>query len=136
MSPENASQDPSGRYVRDWCPELAKLATKYVHRPWTASEAVLAAAGVELGVTYPRRIVDLASERAAAKDSVLAMRRAHLSKNDANGYDLIHLPCGATTRVFTKQEFRLKADGSAAPPPPPRRAGGRGGKAKKQRSGK
>ena len=29
MSPENASQDPSGSYVRAWVPELAKLPNKY-----------------------------------------------------------------------------------------------------------
>jgi hypothetical protein len=36
--------------------------------------------------------------------------------NDAGGYDLIVLPSGGTTRVFTKEEFRLGADGSAKPP--------------------
>lgn len=36
--------------------------------------------------------------------------------NDAGGYDLIALPSGRITRVFTKEEFRLAADGTAKPP--------------------
>ncbi|MCB8876502.1 cryptochrome/photolyase family protein [Acidisoma silvae] len=58
--------DPSGRYVRDWVPELAKLPDAYIHEPWTAPEAVLRAAGVRLGVTYPMPVVDLAAGRARA----------------------------------------------------------------------
>lgn len=36
--------------------------------------------------------------------------------NDAGGYDLIVLPSGCTTRVFTKEEFRLCANGCSKPP--------------------
>ena len=64
MSPENASQDPSGRYTKRYCPELAALPIKHLHRPWLAPPEVLRSAGVELGETYPQRIVDdLAAER-------------------------------------------------------------------------
>lgn len=58
--------DPDGAYVRFWCPELARLPDKYLQQPWTAPQAVLAAAGVRLGVDYPRPIVDLARSRARA----------------------------------------------------------------------
>lgn len=60
--------DPEGRFVRRWLPELASLPDNYVHAPWTAPAAVLAAAGVRLGETYPRPIVDhkAARERALA----------------------------------------------------------------------
>ena len=37
--------------------------------------------------------------------------------NDSGGYDVITLPCGRNTRVFTKEEFRLGADGLVKPPP-------------------
>ena len=36
MSPENASQDPSGSYTKRWVPELSNLPLKYLHKPWTA----------------------------------------------------------------------------------------------------
>jgi len=50
--------DPAGDYVRSWVPELAKLAPKWIHRPWDAPADALASAGVTLGKTYPQPIVD------------------------------------------------------------------------------
>ncbi len=58
--------DPNGSYVRRWCPELARLPDDALHAPFMAPPAILAAAGVELGDTYPRPIVDHAAARAAA----------------------------------------------------------------------
>ncbi len=58
--------DPDGAYVRRWVPELTKLSHDCLHAPFTAPDAALVLAGVRLGETYPRPIVDHASARAAA----------------------------------------------------------------------
>lgn len=50
--------DASGAYVRRWVPELAGLPTALLHQPWKADAPALAAAGVRLGETYPRPIVE------------------------------------------------------------------------------
>ncbi|MBC8000124.1 MAG: deoxyribodipyrimidine photo-lyase [Leptolyngbya sp.] len=50
--------DPKGKYIRKWVPEIAKLEDKWIHKPWEAPELLLKAAGVELGKTYPKPIVD------------------------------------------------------------------------------
>jgi deoxyribodipyrimidine photo-lyase len=63
---QSAKFDPDGEYVRRWVPELAKLPAKYVHEPWAAPSAVLAAAGVTMGRDYPRPVVDHAAARASA----------------------------------------------------------------------
>ncbi len=68
--------DASGRYVRQWCPELAKLPDAYVHRPWESPPLVLLEAGVTLGETYPLPRVDHAERR----DQALAMYSAARAK--------------------------------------------------------
>jgi deoxyribodipyrimidine photo-lyase len=56
--------DPEGAYVRRWIPELTRLPKAWIHRPFEAPIEVLAAAGVDLGKTYPRPIVDHMQARA------------------------------------------------------------------------
>ena len=66
--------DPRGEYVRRWVPEVARLPDKFVHAPWTASPEMLAKAGVSLGKTYPKPIVDHAEAREKALEAFRAMR--------------------------------------------------------------
>lgn len=58
--------DPSGAYVRRWCPELAGLPDKRIHAPWSASATELEEAGVVLGRDYPRPVADLGASRKEA----------------------------------------------------------------------
>jgi len=60
--------DADGDYVRRWVPELAPLPDRYLQQPWAAPAQVLAAAGIELGRTYPEPLV----EHRAARESALA----------------------------------------------------------------
>lgn len=64
--------DPDGDYVREHVPELAKLDRKYIHKPFEAPAAVLEKAGIELGKTYPKPIVD----HGFARDRALAAYKA------------------------------------------------------------
>jgi len=66
--------DPRGEYVRRWVPEVARLPDKFVHAPWTASPEMLAKAGVSLGKTYPKPIVDHAEAREKALEAFRTMR--------------------------------------------------------------
>lgn len=52
--------DPDGEYVRRWLPVLARVPTRYIHEPWNAPEAILAAADVELGFNYPHPVISTA----------------------------------------------------------------------------
>lgn len=58
--------DPEGAYVRRWVPELAGVASDYIHEPWEAPPLALSMSGVTLGETYPYPIVNHAAARDAA----------------------------------------------------------------------
>jgi deoxyribodipyrimidine photo-lyase len=66
--------DPDGAYTHRWVPELARLAAPNIHAPWPASTEALARAGVVLGKTYPKPIVDHAFARARALAAFAEMR--------------------------------------------------------------
>jgi len=66
---QSAKFDPDGDYIARYCPELAGLPAKFRHCPVDAPNELLQRAGVELGVDYPRPILDLkvTRERALAR---------------------------------------------------------------------
>ena len=65
FNPVTQSQrfDPQGKFIRRYLPQLAALPDHCLHAPWQAGDVPLAAAGVALGDTYPRPIVDHAEAR-------------------------------------------------------------------------
>jgi len=92
------SADPTGKYVRQWLPELSRLSREYIHQPWTAPSSVLAAAGVTLGGegpgSYPNRIVqDVDAARADFLRDIRHCRaRASADCFRSDGCDLLTNP--------------------------------------------
>jgi len=74
--------DPNGDYVRQWCPEIAKLPNEHIHAPFDAPAGVLRQAGVELGRTYPFPIVEHDVGRRAA---LKAYERVKLERASGGG---------------------------------------------------
>ncbi len=50
--------DADGDYIKRFVPELSRLPKKYIHRPFEAPPEVLQKAGVTLGKTYPKPVVN------------------------------------------------------------------------------
>jgi len=68
--------DPEGDYTRRWVPELADLPKKYLYKPQEAPREVLERAGIRLGDTYPRPIVDHSRARQRALDAFQTTKTA------------------------------------------------------------
>jgi deoxyribodipyrimidine photo-lyase len=58
--------DPDGRYVRRWCPELARVPDDKLPEPWTMTDDEQEAAGCRIGRDYPEPVVDHAAARRRA----------------------------------------------------------------------
>jgi deoxyribodipyrimidine photo-lyase len=56
--------DGDAEYVTTWLPELDGLPPNYAHRPWEMSDTEQAEYGVELGIDYPRPLIDVDSRYA------------------------------------------------------------------------
>lgn len=69
--------DKDGIYIKEWVPELSHLPSKYIHAPWLANDAVLTAAHVVLGKTYPLPTIDLAQTRQEALVAFTQIKSDH-----------------------------------------------------------
>ena len=67
--------DPNGDYIRRWVPELAKLPNKALANPAEVDASLLARAGVVLGKTYPRPLVEHNFARQRALDALAHLRK-------------------------------------------------------------
>ena len=68
--------DPKGDYVRRYVPELAKLPSRWIHKPWQAPDDDLRRAGVRIGHDYPRPILDHGTARDRALAALADIKKA------------------------------------------------------------
>ncbi len=72
-------QDPDGRFIRRWVPELADVPDSYVHEPWRLAGGDRTA----LCPDYPDRLVDHSVAAKHAKDAIFALRRKPEARAEA-----------------------------------------------------
>lgn len=66
--------DKNGDYVRRFVPELSALPDKYIHAPFEAPKEILAAAGITLGKTYPKPMIDRKVAREKALSALASIK--------------------------------------------------------------
>ena len=66
--------DPRGAFVKQWCPELAKVPLEFIFEPWKMPRAVQAGCSVHIGREYPAPVVPHEAAGHAARMLVTAAR--------------------------------------------------------------
>lgn len=68
-------QDPDGRFIRRYVPELEAVPIEYLAQPHTLPMSLQQRLGVRIGHRYPAPIVDHATAYRAARERIAAVRR-------------------------------------------------------------
>lgn len=76
--------DATGRFIRRWVPELARVPERFIHEPWIMDRSAQDAAGCRLDRDYPAPVVDLTEAARTARDRVWAVRRQMHFRDEAD----------------------------------------------------
>jgi deoxyribodipyrimidine photo-lyase len=72
---QGLDQDPDGSFIRRWCPELAAVPLRRLHRPWTMPQLEQEDARCRIGRDYPLPVVDHVASARQAREAVWGVRR-------------------------------------------------------------
>lgn len=73
---QGQDHDPHGTFIRQWCPELQRVPTVYVHEPWRMAVTTAQRFGCIPGTDYPQPVVDPAIAAREARDRIWEIRRS------------------------------------------------------------
>ncbi|MGP1254091.1 MAG: FAD-binding domain-containing protein [Kiloniellales bacterium] len=88
-------QDPDGRFVRQWVPELAEVPSTHIHEPWSWEKAGY--------LDYPAPIVDHKAAARTARTAIWALRK---SDSFRQGADSIQAKHGSRRSGLTQSQRR------------------------------
>jgi deoxyribodipyrimidine photo-lyase len=83
---QSQDQDPDGRFIRHWLPELAQVPNRWIHTPWEMDNDTQRSSGCVIGRDYPSPIVD---HIAAAKTARQRMGSVRRGKARAEGQEIL-----------------------------------------------
>ena len=83
-------QDPDGRFIRHWVPELARVPLPYLAEPWKMNDTLQRMASCTIGQDYPAPIVDDKVAIKAAKDRMYGLRQTPEARAEANAVQSRH----------------------------------------------
>ncbi len=71
---QSEDQDPTGAFIKKWCPELEKLPIEYLHQPWQQTPMEALFNDFKLGEDYPEPMLDLTAASKAARERLWQYR--------------------------------------------------------------
>ncbi len=71
---QSEDQDPTGSFIKKWCPELEKLPIEYLHQPWEQTPMEALFNDFKLGEDYPEPMLDLTAASKEARERLWQYR--------------------------------------------------------------
>ena len=71
---QSEDQDPTGAFIKKWCPELEKLPIEYLHTPWEQTPMEALFNDFKLGEDYPEPMIDLTQASKEARERLWQYR--------------------------------------------------------------
>jgi deoxyribodipyrimidine photo-lyase len=105
---QSHDQDPHGRFIRTWVPELAGVPDEWLHTPWQMPDPVQRRSGCRLDGDYPRPLVDHQQAARLARQRITQARRNGDARRESRS---IHQRHGSRKRsAMTRGTRRMQAD--------------------------
>ncbi len=77
---QSMDQDPSGKFIKKWVPELVSVPNQLIHEPWNLSYMEQKFINTEIGKDYPSPIVDNKKSSKISRDKIWSVKKSNESK--------------------------------------------------------
>ena len=105
---QSRDQDPTGRFIRTWLPELRAVSDEWIHTPWRMPGSEQGRCGVRIGNHYPAPLVDHEAAARLARQRIQQARRGDEARRESRAIHNRHgSRKGAARR---RQPSRRQAD--------------------------